>query len=226
MFSRYTERAQRVVVLAQDEARKLQSDHVGVEHLLLGLLREQESTAARALASIGLKVDPVRAAVAKILGPGPGAVSGEISFSPGAKKVMVEAAIDEARLLGHNYVGTEHLLLGLLRDGQMLGLLYELGANPEALRTQIRHLLGQAPGEMAPQLPVSLYLLPLAHEVSHVLLPLATSEAQRAGAAAIAPEHLLLAMLRDGAPSPVANLLLEKGVTLAWARQRLQQGRG
>jgi len=147
MFSRYTERAQRVIVLAQDEARRLNYDYVGTEHLLLGLIREGEGIAAKALQSLGIQLEQVRAEVEKMIGKGSASTRGEIGFTPRAKKVMVELAIEEARLLGHNYVGTEHILLGLIREGEGVAaqVLKNLGAELERVRNQVIHLLGGVP---------------------------------------------------------------------------------
>ncbi|MCG0238245.1 MAG: ATP-dependent Clp protease ATP-binding subunit [Firmicutes bacterium] len=147
MFSRYTERAQRVIVLAQDEARRLGYDYVGTEHLLLGLIREGEGIAAKALQSLGISLEQVRAEVERMIGRGTASPRGEIGFTPRAKKVMVELAIEEARLLGHNYVGTEHILLGLIREGEGVAaqVLQNLGADLERVRNQVIHLLGGVP---------------------------------------------------------------------------------
>jgi ATP-dependent Clp protease ATP-binding subunit ClpC len=117
VFERFTERARQVVVLAQDEARLLKHNYIGTEHELLGLIREEEGLAARVLESVGLTVDDVRADVTRIVGRGQGTPSGQIPFTPRAKKVL-ELALREALSLGHNYVGTEHILLGLVREGE------------------------------------------------------------------------------------------------------------
>ena len=151
MFSRYTERAQRVIVLAQDEARRLNYDYVGTEHLLLGLIREGEGIAAKALQSLGIQLEQVRSEVEKMIGKGSAPTRGEIGFTPRAKKVMVELAIEEARMLGHNYVGTEHILLGLIREGEGVAaqVLINLGAELDRVRNQVIHLLGGAPQHQA-----------------------------------------------------------------------------
>src|SRR5438477_8207382 len=116
MFERFTERARQVVVFAQDEARALRHDYIGTEHLLLGLLRVEEGLAARVLESLEITIEDTRAQVARIVGQGDEVTTGQIAFTPRAKKVL-ELAWDEARSLGHNYIGTEHVLLGLLREG-------------------------------------------------------------------------------------------------------------
>ncbi|MBX5465338.1 MAG: ATP-dependent Clp protease ATP-binding subunit [Clostridia bacterium] len=144
MFGRYSERAQRVILLAQEEARRLGYNYVGTEHLLLGLIREGTGVAARALQNMGVDLDQVRAEVEKIIGRGNGPVGGEIGYTPRAKKVVMELAIEEARLLGHNYVGTEHLLLGLIREGEGVAarVLENMGVDLEKTRREVIRLLG------------------------------------------------------------------------------------
>ncbi len=144
MFGRYSERAQRVIILAQDEARRLNYNYVGTEHLLLGLLRENQGIAAKALQNLGVDLDQVRQEIEKTLGRGTAPPSGEIQFTPRGKKVIMELAIDEARNLGHSYVGTEHLLLGLIREGECAAarLLENMGADLERVRREVTKLLG------------------------------------------------------------------------------------
>src|SRR5436190_20260349 len=115
MFERFTERARQVVVLAQDEARALKHNYIGTEHLLLGLLREEESLAAMALESLDIMVEDVRAQVARIVGLGDEVTTGQIPYTPRAKKVF-ELALREALSVGHDYIGTEHILLGIVRE--------------------------------------------------------------------------------------------------------------
>jgi hypothetical protein len=117
MFERFTDRARRVVVLAQEEAVGLRHNYIGTEHLLLGLIREREGVAARALESLGISLEAVRAEVLEIIGEGQTAAIGQIPFTPRAKKVL-ELSLREALQLGHNYIGTEHILLGLVREGE------------------------------------------------------------------------------------------------------------
>ena len=135
MFERFTDRAQRVVVLVQEEARMLNHSYLGTEHLLLGLVREGEDMAARALESLGINLQAVRQQVQEIIGQGQQAPAGHIPFTPRAKKVM-ELARREADDLGHNYVGTEHLLLGLVREGEGVAaqVLVKLGAGLTGVR--------------------------------------------------------------------------------------------
>src|SRR4051794_7350331 len=115
MFERFTERARQVVVLAQDEARELRHNYIGTEHLLLGLLREEDGLAARVLATVDITIEEVRTQVARIVGQGDEVSAGQIPFTPRAKKVL-ELALREGLTLGHNFIGTEHLLLGLVRE--------------------------------------------------------------------------------------------------------------
>src|SRR5438552_1345501 len=117
VFERFTERARQVVVLAQDEARALKHNYIGTEHILLGLLREEEGLAARVLESLDITVEEVRAQVARIVGQGDAVTTGQIPFTPRAKKVL-ELALREALSLGHDYIGTEHILLGLVRENE------------------------------------------------------------------------------------------------------------
>jgi ATP-dependent Clp protease ATP-binding subunit ClpC len=142
MFERFTERARQVVVLAQDEARALRHNYIGTEHLLLGLLREQEGMAARALDSLGITIDEVRLQVRRFIGEGDEATAAQIPFTPRAKKVL-ELALREAQSLGHHYIGTEHLLLGLVREneGVAVRILLELGADAEKVRGEIIGML-------------------------------------------------------------------------------------
>ena len=132
MFERFTERARQVVVLAQDEARTLKHNYIGTEHLLLGLLREEEGVAARVLAALGVTQEAARAQVAATVGLGTEIKTGQVPFTSRAKEVL-ELALREALSLGHNYIGTEHILLGMVRENGGVGarVLGELGADPE-----------------------------------------------------------------------------------------------
>ena len=142
MFQRFTDRARRVVVLAQDEARMLNHNFIGTEHILLGLIREGEGVAANALESLGISLDVVRQQVEEIIGQGQEAPSGHIPFTPRAKKVL-ELSLREALQLGHNYIGTEHILLGLIREGDGVAaqVLVKLGADLDRVRQQVIQLL-------------------------------------------------------------------------------------
>jgi ATP-dependent Clp protease ATP-binding subunit ClpC len=142
MFERFTDRARRVVVMAQEEARTLNHNFVGTEHILLGLLREGEGIAARALESLGISLDAVRQRVEEIIGHGEHRPPGAIPFTPGAKRTL-ELSLTEAVQLGHEYVGTEHILLGLLREGQGVAaqVLVKLGADLDRVRQQVTQLV-------------------------------------------------------------------------------------
>jgi Clp amino terminal domain, pathogenicity island component/UvrB/uvrC motif len=142
MFERFTDRARRVVVLAQDEARLLNHNYIGTEHILLGLVHEGEGVAAKALEALGISLEAVREQVEEIIGQGQEAASGHIPFTPRAKKVL-ELALREALQLGHNYIGTEHILLGLIREGEGVAaqVLVRLGADLTRVRQQVIHEL-------------------------------------------------------------------------------------
>jgi ATP-dependent Clp protease ATP-binding subunit ClpC len=148
MFERFTQRARRVVVLAQEEASLLNHNYIGTEHILLGLIRESEGVAARALESLGISLGAVRQQVEKIIGRGQQAPSGHIPFTPRAKKVL-ELSLREAKALGHNYIGTEHILLGLIREGSGVAaqVLVKLGADLNRARQQVVQLLHGYQGE-------------------------------------------------------------------------------
>jgi ATP-dependent Clp protease ATP-binding subunit ClpC len=146
MFNRFTERARKVILLAKEEAKRFNHDYIGTEHILLGLVREGEGVAAAVLASFGLTSDKIRIEVEKLVQPGPTTViSGDLPFTPKAKKVM-ELATEEARALGHNYIGTEHLLLGLIREGEGVAsqVLMNLGLELERVREEVMNLLGSS----------------------------------------------------------------------------------
>ncbi|MGH3267534.1 MAG: ATP-dependent Clp protease ATP-binding subunit [Trebonia sp.] len=161
MFERFTDRARRVVVLAQEEARMLNHNYIGTEHILLGLIHEGEGVAAKALESLGISQEAVRQQVEEIIGQGQHAPSGHIPFTPRAKKVL-ELSLREALQLGHNYIGTEHILLGLSREGEGVAaqVLVKLGADLNRVRLQVNQLLqgyqgkepaaAGAPSEAAP----------------------------------------------------------------------------
>ncbi|MBT1165848.1 ATP-dependent Clp protease ATP-binding subunit [Bifidobacterium simiarum] len=150
MFERFTDRARRVIVLAQEEARALQHNYIGTEHLLLGLIREGEGVAAKALASKGVELDPTRKQVEEMIGKGNAAPNGHIPFTPHAKQVL-ELSLREALQLGHSYIGTEHILLGLIREGEGVGtqVLIKMDVDLGDLRTAVIDLIrgGQNGGE-------------------------------------------------------------------------------
>lgn len=145
-FDKFTERARKVLTLAQEEAQRFNHNYIGTEHLLLGLVREGDGVAARVLSNMGVQLPKVRSAVEFIIGRGETMVMGEIGLTPRAKKV-IELAVDEARRLNHHYIGTEHLLLGLVREGEGIaaGVLESLGVNLEKVRAQVMQVVSQSP---------------------------------------------------------------------------------
>jgi hypothetical protein len=147
MFERFTERARQVVVLAQEEARTLKHNYIGTEHILLGLLREEEGLAARVLESLEITVERVRGQVVRIVGSGEEVTSGQIPFTPRAKKVL-ELALREALSLGHNYIGTEHILLGLVRENEGVAarILLDFDADSEKIRNEVIRMLSGPSG--------------------------------------------------------------------------------
>ncbi len=181
MFKRFTERARQVVVLAQDEARLLKHNYIGTEHELLGLIREEGGIGARVLASFGVTLEDVRSQVARIVGSGEEVTTGQIPFTPRAKRVL-ELSLREALSLGHDYIGTEHILLGLVREGEGVAnhILLDLGASPGELRSRVLQLLADpaaAPEE--PPLEIELTSPPLAQDFLDELARLA-EEKERA----------------------------------------------
>jgi ATP-dependent Clp protease ATP-binding subunit ClpC len=142
MFERFTDRARRVVVLAQEEARMLSHNYVGTEHILLGLVHEGQGVAAKALEELGISPDALRQQVQETTGQGQQAPSGHIPFTPQAKKVL-ELSLSESKVLGHNYIGTEHILLGLIREGDGVAaqVLVGLGADLNRVRQVVLRLL-------------------------------------------------------------------------------------
>jgi ATP-dependent Clp protease ATP-binding subunit ClpC len=146
MFNRFTERARKVIILAKEEARRFNHDYIGTEHILLGLIREGEGVAAAVLQKIGVSLENIRLEIEKLVQPGPTTqIIGDIPFTPRAKKAL-ELAAEEARSLGHNYIGTEHLLLGLLREGEGIAsqVLLNLGLDLNTVRNEVMELLGSA----------------------------------------------------------------------------------
>ena len=154
MFNRFTERARKVIVLAKEEARRFNHDYIGTEHLLLGLIREGEGVAAAVLQKLGLSLESIRLETEKLVQPGPSTqIQGDVPFTPRSKKAL-ELAAEEARSLGHNYIGTEHLLLGLIREGEGVAsqVLLNLGLDLNRVRSEIMELLGSStPGFGTPQ---------------------------------------------------------------------------
>ena len=148
-YNRFSERAQRAILIAQEEAKRLNHDYVGTEHVLLGLVALNEGVAAQVLANLTVDLKRVRAEIEKIVGTGDNMMQlGEIPFTPRAKKVL-ELAVEEAQKMGHTYVGTEHILLGLIREeeGVAARVLENLGVRMEVVREEVLNLLGEAEGK-------------------------------------------------------------------------------
>ena len=146
MFNRFTERARKVIILAKEEARRFNHDYIGTEHILLGLIREGEGVAAAVLQKMGVSLENIRLEIEKLVQPGPTTqIIGDIPFTPRAKKAL-ELSAEEARSLGHNYIGTEHLLLGLIREGEGIAyqVLLNLGLDLNTVRNEVMELLGSA----------------------------------------------------------------------------------
>ncbi|MGH3679495.1 MAG: Clp protease N-terminal domain-containing protein [Natronosporangium sp.] len=192
MFERFTNRARAIVVYAQDEARLLRHNYIGTEHILLGLLREGEGVAAQSLQGLEISLENVRRQVEEIIGQGGEAPTGHIPFTPRAKKVL-ELSLREALQLKHNYIGTEHILLGLIREGEGVAaqVLVRLGADLDRVRQQVVRLLGQRAEPGAPDEPVAVRRRTPAAE--HVV-----AAAERlAGGSPMGSHHLLEALIRS-----------------------------
>src|SRR5712692_2942199 len=222
MFERFTDRARRVLVLAQEEARRLDHNFIGTEHILLGLIDESEGAAAQTLASFGITREAVRDKVLEKVGPGPASSSaaGSPPFTARAKKVL-ELSLREALQLGHNFIGTEHMLLGLVREGEGVGaqVLVGLGGELQQLRQKVIELLGGAGGlhgQVEPVWP------------GRTLRARRTPAGERADSAAqrlaaglpAGTQHMLLALL-DQEDSVAANVLAAQGVTRAEVERRI-----
>jgi ATP-dependent Clp protease ATP-binding subunit ClpA len=229
-FDRFTDSAKRVLALAQDEALRFRHNYMGTEHLLLGLIREQEGVAARALQTLGAELAKARTAVGFIIGQGEAVTTpSEITLSPRTKKV-IELAIDEARKLGHGRVSTEHLLLGLAREGEGIGsgILESLVITMDKVRRAVIETLGQitpdARGQAKPDLATNVYSntlvqtgpFDLLDDAAKRVLGLAEEEARQMRHNWIGTEHMLLALLR--ADTIAQRALTELGATLELAR--------
>jgi len=229
-FDRFNDRAKRVLALAQDEAIRFNHNYIGVEHLLLGLVREGEGVAARVLDSLGIDLSKMRSSVEVMIGRGKETTSpSEITLSPRTKKV-IELAVDESRKLGHSHVGTEHLLLGIVREGQSVGagVLESVGVSLEQVRHQVIAVMGQHRPEMGATASAGIGLsagagIGSSHPVPFVdrletsgrrALARAYWEAGRANDKEVAPHHLLLGLVTSG-DVWTHRLLAELGVDLA-----------
>jgi ATP-dependent Clp protease ATP-binding subunit ClpA len=233
MFERFTDRARRVIVLGQEEARLLNHNYIGTEHLLLGLAHEGQGVAATALESLGISLEAVRAQVKEIIGQGQSAPTGHVPFTPRAKKVL-ELSLREAKQLRHNYIGTEHLLLGLVREGEGVAaqVLVRLGGDLSRVRQRVVQLLGGSAGgpEAAVEMrPVS---MPPPEELREAGERLA--EVRRQKEAAIAAQDFnQAAALRDAEEELLAGLAARErerewtaGVDLAAVVREVQRLHG
>jgi ATP-dependent Clp protease ATP-binding subunit ClpA len=222
-FDRFNDRAKRVLALAQDEAIRFNHNYIGVEHLLLGLVREGEGVAARVLESLGVELSKVRTAVESLIGRGDSTTTpSQITLSPRTKKV-IELAIDESRKLGHSAVATEHLLLGVVREGGSMAnhVLNALGVDSEKIRVRVFATLGQAP----PVSAAPTYGAAEAHrsperfdDVIRRVIALAENEALGLGHTWVGTEHLVLGLISTNGTRAQAALQT-LGVTLDAARQ-------
>lgn len=223
-FDRYTERARKVLSLAQEEAQHFNHNYIGTEHLLLGLVREGDGVAARVLSNLGVELNKVRSAVEFIIGRGDRIVLGEIRPTPRAKKVM-SLAEDEARRLGHHYIGTEHILLGLVREGEGIaaGVLQSLGISLEKVRAETIAVLSGTTSVTPPSrasLTRTATVLTAYTPDSQHLIRLAQLEARHAAKNALSDDHLLLGLVLEG-QSLAARTLDKHGVTVTSLRDAL-----
>jgi ATP-dependent Clp protease ATP-binding subunit ClpC len=225
MFERFTDRARRVVVLAQEESRMLNHNYIGTEHILLGLIHEGEGVAAKALQALGISLEEIRSQVEEIIGRGEHAAAGHIPFTPRAKKIL-ELSLRESLQLGHNYIGTEHILLGLVREGEGVGaqVLMKHGADLDRVRNEVIRLLqgytgGPIPGDV-PGAPAGA-MVSLSQE-SHAVMYLARGIARKMGHDTVDPVDILLGLL-GSAEMDVAVLLQRLGVDLRVLNQRLEE---
>jgi ATP-dependent Clp protease ATP-binding subunit ClpA len=231
MFERFTSRARNVIVSAQEEARALQHNYIGTEHLLLGLLRESEGLVARALHDRGVSLETTRQQIESVTGRGKKVPKGHIPFTPRAKKVL-ELGLREALRLGHNYIGTEHLLLGLIREGDGLGarLLKDQAGDLDRVRTAVLDLLPSAGAPRGRSWRRRLRLRPALEEApgpeelcTTDAADASLEEARRlAGDEPVGSHHLLLAALGDQ-DSAAAKALGSLGVDLEQAREALRR---
>ena len=242
-FDRFTERARKVLSLAQEEAQRFQHNYIGTEHILLGLVREGEGVAAKVLSTMGVELNRVRSAVEFIIGRGDRIVLGEIGLTPRAKKV-IELAVDEAQRMNHHYIGTEHLLLGLVREGEGIaaGVLESLGVRLENVRRHTLAVLQQGqeavygtPGISSETAQGGAAYSPSSSrdrfdrftERARRVLSLSQEEAQSFQHNYIGTEHLLLGLVREG-EGVAARVLGNLGVELGKVRSAVEQiiGRG
>jgi ATP-dependent Clp protease ATP-binding subunit ClpC len=226
MFERFTDRARRVVVLAQEEARMLNHNYIGTEHILLGLIHEGEGVAAKALESLGISLEAVRSQVEEIIGQGQAAPTGHIPFTPRAKKVL-ELSLREALQLGHNYIGTEHILLGLIREGEGVAaqVLQKLGAEFERVRQVVIELLDGYSGEESAEPVRSVAHGPFDPPLSaraRDVLGLSAVTAKKMDHRSIQPVDLLIGLFAAD-DQDVAHMLESLGVDMEALRRRIEE---
>jgi ATP-dependent Clp protease ATP-binding subunit ClpA len=227
MFERFTDRARRVVVLAQEEARMLNHNYIGTEHLLLGLAHEGEGVAAKTLESLGISLATIRQQVEEIIGKGVQAPAGHIPFTPRAKTVL-ELSLREALQLDHNYIGTEHILLGLIREGEGVAaqVLVRLGADLDRVRLRVIKLLEaysakepSAAREGDPGPATSMF--DRFTDRSRRVVVLAQEEARMLNHNYIGTEHILLGLIHEG-DGVAARALESLGISLEAVRQQVE----
>lgn len=218
-FEKFTERARKVLTLAQEEAQRFNHNYIGTEHLLLGLVREGDGVAARVLSNMGVQLPKVRSAVEFIIGRGDSMIVGELGLTPRAKKV-IELAGREAQKLHHHYIGTEHLLLGLVAEGQGIGVgvLTGLEVSLPEVRRQIVQIIGQGSVDVGGETPDKFQKFT---ERAREVLRYAQEEAQRLNHSCIGPEHLLLGLVREG-DGVAARVLSNMGVDLNKVRAAVE----
>ena len=224
MFERFTERARHVVVLAQEEACELKHDYIGTEHILLGLLREDQGLAARVLENLDITVERVRGQVVRIVGSGEEVTPGQIPFTPRAKKVL-ELALREAQHLGHDYIGTEHILLGLVRenDGVAVRILLDFNADSEKIRNEVIRMVTGPSREHSGPMPGSRRVARIVHAPE---LPRPALDWQRANLL-WRPEGLELRVpmhLNEGAIAAFASDEVWSGALLSGLRREIWNG--
>lgn len=232
MFDRFTDRARRVLVLAADEARKLNHNYLGTEHLLLGLIGESEGIAAKALESLGVSPQETRAEIESIIGTGHSAPLGQPPFTPRARRVL-ELSFKEALQLGHNYIGTEHILLGLVREGEGVAaqVLLKLGLQPGTIRSAVLKLLTDSGvevremGEETPKTRLSRFDRMALREggpIAKALDDMGVSlEEFRRQVDAVGRREKVLEWLREG--YPIAKAIESFGITLEDFRTRVEE---
>jgi ClpA/ClpB-like protein len=226
MFERFTDRARRVVVLAQEEARILNHNYIGTEHILLGLIHEGEGVAAKALESLGISLEAVRSQVEEIIGQGQAAPTGHIPFTPRAKKVL-ELSLREALQLGHKYIGTEHILLGLIREGEGVAaqVLQKLGASLNRVREQVIQVLQgfAGTGELQAEPPIEPEEFAARVARAEEIEAEAEAVAAEFGHESVEPGHHWVAALRLNLRQ-MEEAIEAYRAKLVWAERRLAEG--